>query len=300
MEYRDYYKILGVPRGAGADKIKSAYRKLAMQYHPDRNPGDKQAEERFKEINEAYQVLSDPQKRSRYDQLGEDYSKWQQNGAPGSYDWGRWSAGQGVQEVNLDDLFGSGAFSDFFRSIFGGAAVGQALRGRTARVAPPTQQPVTISLKEACTGTRRTLQTGSRRVDVTIPPGVRTGTRIRVPAAGLAGPGGSPSDLYLDLDVAVDPLFERDGDDLHTHVTIDVFKATLGGEVEVKTLSGKVVLTIPAGTQPEQIFRLAGRGMPMLKRPEASGDLYVHLKVQIPRQLNAKQRTLLEEAAKLL
>jgi curved DNA-binding protein len=299
MEYRDYYKILGVPRTASADKIKSAYRKLAMQYHPDRNPGDKQAEERFKEINEAYQVLSDPQKRSRFDQLGEDYSKWQQNGAPGSYDWGRWSAGPGVQEVNLDDLFGSGAFSDFFRSIFGGATVGQGLRGRTARAVPSTQQPVPISLKEACTGTRRMLQAGSRRVDVTIPPGVRTGTRIRLPAAGPAGPGGSPSDLYLILDVAEDSLFERDGDDLHTHVTIDVFKAMLGGEVEVKTLSGKVVLTIPAGTQSEQVFRLAGRGMPMLKRPQAAGDLYVHLKVQIPRQLNAKQKSLLSEAAKL-
>jgi curved DNA-binding protein len=295
MEYRDYYKILGVPRGASADKIKSAYRKLAMQYHPDRNPGDKQAEDRFKEINEAYQVLSDPQKRSRYDQLGEDYSKWQQNGASGSYDWGRWSAGPGVQEVNLDGLFGSGAFSDFFRSIFGGTTVGQALRGRTSRAAAPTQQPVSISLKEACTGTTRTLQAGSRRVDVTIPPGVRTGTKIRVPAAG----SGSLSDLYLVLDVAADPLFQREGDDLHTHVTIDVFKAMLGGEVEVKTLSGKVVLTIPAGTQPEQVFRLAGRGMPVLKRPQAAGDLYVHLKVQIPRQLTAKQKSLLAEAAKL-
>ena len=153
MEYRDYYQILGVPRAASADEIKSAYRKLAMQYHPDRNPGDKQAEDRFKEINEAYQVLSDPQKRSRYDQLGEDYSKWQQNGAPGNYDWGRWSTGPGVQQVDLDDLFGDGAFSDFFRSIFGGSYAGQALRGRTSRGAPSIQQPVSISLKEAFTGT---------------------------------------------------------------------------------------------------------------------------------------------------
>jgi curved DNA-binding protein len=299
MEYRDYYKILGVPRGTAADKIKSAYRKLAMQYHPDRNPGDKQAEDRFKEINEAYQVLSDPQKRSRYDQLGESYSQWQQKGAPGNYDWGQWSAGQGTQEVNLDELFGDGAFSDFFRSIFGGTAVGQSLRGRTSRGAPSIQQPVTISLKEACTGTARTLQTSSRRVDVKLPPGVRTGTKIRVPAAGPARPDGSPSDLYLVMDVAEDPLFERDGDDLHTHLTIDVFKAILGGEAEVKTLSGNVVLTIPAGTQPEQVFRVAGRGMPVLKRPQVIGDLYVHLKVQIPRQLNARQKSLLEEAARL-
>jgi len=299
MEYRDYYKILDVPRGTGADGIKKAYRKLAMRYHPDRNPGDKQAEDRFKEINEAYQVLSDPQKRTRYDQLGESYSHWQQDGAPGNFDWGRWSARPGVQEVNLDDLFGDGTFSDFFRSIFGGTTVGQALRGRTSRGAPSIQQPVTLSLKEAFAGTTRTLQTGSRRLDVKLPPGVRTGTKVRVPAAGPPRADGSPSDLYLVLDVAEDPHFERDGDDLHTHVTIDVFKAILGGEVEVKTLSGKVVLTIPAGTQPEQVFRVAGRGMSVLKRPQATGDLYVHLKVQIPRQLNAQQRSLLAEAAKL-
>jgi curved DNA-binding protein len=298
MDYRDYYKILGVERSASADEIKSAYRKLAMQFHPDRNPGDKQAEDRFKEINEAYQVLSDPQKRSRYDQLGESYSQWQQKGAPGNFDWGQWSGRPGAQEVNLDDLFGDGTFSDFFRSIFGGANVGQSMRGRTSRGSPSIQQPVTISLKEAFSGTTRTLQTGSRRVDVKIPPGVRSGNKIRARAAGPARADGSPSDLYLVLDVAEDPLFERDGDDLHTLATVDVFTAMLGGEVEVKTLSGKVVLTIPAGTQPEQVFRVAGRGMPVLKQDQANGDLYVHLKVQIPRQLNSRQKSLLAEAAK--
>jgi curved DNA-binding protein len=302
MEYRDYYKILGVPRGSSADEIKSAYRKLAMQFHPDRNPGDKQAEDRFKEINEAYQVLSDTQKRSRYDQLGEDYSKWQQNGASGNYDWGRWSAGQGgpnVQQVDLNDLFGDGAFSDFFRSIFGGTMPGQAMRGRGGRRAAAYQQAVSISLKEAFTGTTRTLQTENRRVDVKIPAGVRNGTKVRIPAAGPISQDGNPSDIYLVMDVADDPLFERDGDDLHTEASVDVFTAILGGEVEVKTLSGKVVLTIPAGTQPEQVFRVAGRGMPVMKHPETAGDLYVHLKVQIPRQLTSKQRSLLADAAKL-
>jgi curved DNA-binding protein len=302
MEYRDYYKILGVPRGSSADEIKSAYRKLAMQYHPDRNPGDKQAEDRFKEINEAYQVLSDPEKRTRYDQLGEDYSKWQQNGAPGNFDWGRWSSSQSgpsVQQVDLNDLFGDGAFSDFFRSIFGGAMPGQSMRGRGSRGASSIQQPVSISMKEAFAGTTRTLQTGNRRVDVKIPAGVRTGTKVRVPGAGPARQDGSASDIYLVMEVVDDPLFERDGDDLHTEATVDVFTAILGGEVEVKTLSGKVVLTIPAGTQPDQVFRVAGRGMPVVKRPQVAGDLYVHLKVQIPRQLTARQRSLLADAAKL-
>ena len=296
MEYRDYYKDLGVSRSASADEIKKVYRKLAMQHHPDRNPGDKQAEDRFKQINEAYQVLSDSKKRARYDQLGESYTQAQQNGQSDNFDWSRWTTGQGAQNVDLNDLFGGeGVFSDFFNSIFGGMNAGQAGRGRTSRRAPTIQRPVTISLKEALTSTTRTLQIGSRRVEVTIPVGTRTGTRIRVPAADASRSAGSQSDLYLVIDVNPDPLFERDGDDLHTYATIDVFKALLGGEVEVKTLSGKVILTIPAGTQPEQVFRLAGRGMPQLKRPEIKGDLYVCIKVQIPRQLSARQKSLLVE-----
>jgi len=296
MEYRDYYQDLGVERSASADDIKRAYRKLAMKYHPDRNPGDKAAEEHFKKINEAYQVLSDPQKRARYDQLGESYSNWQQTGAPGDFNWNDWTARSGGgTPVDLNDLFADGAFSDFFRSIFGGmgGAAGQSVRSRT-RPAPAMQQPVAISLREAYAGTTRQLQIGNRRVEVKIPAGARRGTKIRVPASEGSGTG----DLYLVLDVADDPVFEREGDDLHTQVTVDLFKATLGGEVEVKTLSGKVILTIPAGTQPEQVFRLSGRGMPRLKHAEVKGDLYVRLKVQIPRQLTPKQRSLLEEAAR--
>jgi curved DNA-binding protein len=298
MEYRDYYKILGVSRGASAGEIKSAYRKLAMQYHPDRNPGDKQAEDRFKEMNEAYQVLSDPQKRARYDQLGESYSQWQQNGAPDNFDWGRWTAQPGAQQVNMDDLFGEGVFSDFFSAIFGGMNVGQAVRSRTSHRIPSIQQQVSISLKEAFSGTTRTLQIGNRRVEVTLPAGARTGTKIRVPAAGPARADGNSSDIYLVLNVAGDPVFERDGNNLHTQVTIDIFKATLGGEAEVKTMAGKVLLTIPPGTQPDQVFRVAGRGMPQLKSPETKGDLYVRVKLQVPRQLNARQKSLLEEAAR--
>jgi len=294
MEYRDYYKDLGVERNASADEIKRAYRKLAMKYHPDRNPGNKGAEEEFKKINEAYQVLSDPQKRARYDQLGESYSNWQRTGAPGDFNWGDWTARTGGGgQVDINDLFGDGVFSDFFRSIFGGMGVGQATRTRT-RGTPAFQQPVSINLCEAYTGTARQLQIGNRRVEVKIPAGARTGTKIRVPAAGPDGSG----DIYLVLDVLEDPVFERDGNDLHTQVSVDVFKAMLGGEVEVKTLSGKVILTVPAGTQPEQVFRLAGRGMPQLRREEVKGDLYVRVKVQIPRQLTAKQKSLLEEAAR--
>ncbi len=297
MEYKDYYQTLGVARGATEKEIKNAYRKMAKQYHPDRNPGDKQAEERFKEINEAYQVLSDPQKRARYDQLGASYSQWKENGIPGNFNWDQWTAQPGGQEVNLDELFGEGAFSDFFRSIFGGMGAGQAVRGRTRREAPSLQQPVTISLKEAFSGTTRILQTGNRRVEVNIPAGARQGTKIRVPGAGPAGADGRPSDLYLILDVAGDPAFERNGNDLHTKITIDVFKAILGGDAEVKTLTGRLILTIPPGTQPAQVFRLAGRGMPFLKEPGMKGDLYVLVKVQIPKGLNARQKSLLDQAS---
>jgi curved DNA-binding protein len=302
MDYKDYYKILGVDRKASADEIRSAYRKLAMQYHPDRNPGDKKAEDKFKDCNEAYQVLSDEQKRARYDQLGSSYSDWQKRGAPGNFNWGDYAAQQGQQgtQVNLDELFGNGAFSDFFRSIFGGSGAGMPGMGNArsqARMAPQYQQTVPISLKEAFTGTTRQLQAGKQVKEISLPAGARTGTKIRVNGAGPLDSNGQPSDIYLLVEVAEDPAFERKGNDLHTQAKIDVFTALLGGETGVETLSGKVVLTIPPGTQPEQVFRLAGRGMPHLKNPQARGDLFVLIKVQVPRQLSEKQKKLLEEAS---
>ncbi len=302
MEYRDYYKTLGVPRDASAADIKNAYRKLAMQYHPDRNPGDKAAEEKFKEINEAYQVLSDPTKRERYDQVGDSYSQWQQNGAPGGgFDWSQYTSQQGGgRAVDLDDLFGEGGFSDFFSALFGGGMnAGQGTRSRTGsrRATTTYQQQVTISLPEAYAGTTRTLQIGERRVEVKIPAGARTGTRIRVPASATKGAQGPGGDIMLVIDVAEDPTFEREGDDLHTQVQIDMFKAVLGGETEVRTMTGNVKLKIPPGTQSDQVFRVSGRGMPLLKDSGSKGDLYIRVKVQIPRQLSDQQKKLLEEAA---
>jgi curved DNA-binding protein len=299
MEYKDYYKVLGVERSASGDEVRKAYRKLAMQFHPDRNPNDKGAEEKFKEINEAYQVLSDPQKRARYDQLGSAYSNWQQRGGtPGDFDWSQWSSGQPgsrrggrMDYDDLNDLFGQDIFSDFFRSIFGG--MGGAQTSTRSRSAPAYQQPVAISLQEAYTGTSRAIQSNERRVEIRIPAGVKTGSKVR--AAG-AGPEGL--DLYLIVEVTDDPRFEREGDDLRTAATVDVFTALLGGEADVETLNGKVKLKIPAGTQPEQVFRLAGRGMPHLKNTQMKGDLFVRVKVQIPKQLSPKQKSLLEEAAR--
>ncbi len=302
MDYKDYYKILGVERSASADDVRKAYRKLAMQYHPDRNPGNKQAEDKFKEINEAYQVLSDPQKRARYDQLGSAYSNWQQRGgSPNDFDWSRWASGQPggggtrVEYGDINDLFGQDIFSDFFRSIFGGGGMGGGARTSTrARQQPSYQQPVSITLDEAYRGTTRMLETDGRRLQVKIPAGVKTGSKVRV-----AGGGPEGTDLYLIVEIAPDQRFEREGDDLHGTATIDLFTAVLGGEAEVQTMEGSVTLKIPAGTQPDQVFRLAGRGMPHLRSTQNKGDLFVRVKVRIPKNLSAKQKSLLEEAARL-
>ena len=298
MDYKDYYKILGVERNASKDDIRKAYRKLAMQYHPDRNPNDKQAEERFKEINEAYQVLNDSKKRAHYDKFGNDYANWQGRGAPGDFNWDQYGGFPGGVRVEYDDLFGGdpGGFSDFFRTLFGrGAeAAGAGTRTRTRQQPQGYQQDLEITLDEAFQGTTRLLQTDGKQKQVRIPAGVRTGSKVRVAGAGPNG-----LDLYLIVNVKEDPRFERRGNDLHTAATVNVFTAILGGEADVETLSGKIKLNVPAGTQPEQVFRLAGRGMPSLKNKDEKGDLYVRLKVQIPKYLSEKQRELLDEASRL-
>ncbi len=289
MEYKDYYQSLGVSRSASADEIRSAYRKLAREYHPDRNPNNKQAEDKFKEVNEAYQVLSDTEKRARYDQLGSAYSSWQSRGAPGGFDWSQWTTGQpgGGGQVNFEELFGGrgGGFSDFFSAIFGGAPV------YGSRMPRKYEQQAIISLQEAYNGATRIIETNERRVTVRIPAGVKTGSKVR--AAG-AGPEGT--DVYLKISVEQDVNFERKDDDLYTNAKIDVFTALLGGEAEVQTLGGKIRMTIPPGTQPEQLIRLGGRGMPKVKTPDSKGDLYVRVKVQMPKNLSARQRELLEQA----
>lgn len=295
MEYKDYYKILGVDRKAGVDDIRKAYRKLAMQYHPDKNPGDKKAEEKFKEINEAYQVLSDETKRARYDQLGSAYSDFRTRGGhPGDFRWEDWMGGGG-SSVNMDDMFGgAGGFSDFFRAIFG-EAMRSSIRSQAAQQRQPAyQQEAQITFKEACEGTTRQLQSNGRKLQVRIPPGVKTGSKVRVAGAGPEG-----LDLYLIVKITDEDRFERDGYDLYTTSALSVFTLMLGGDTEVDTPAGKVKLNIPAGTQPDQVFRLAGRGMPHLKNPSQKGDLYVKLKVQIPKYLSSKQRELLEEAARI-
>jgi curved DNA-binding protein len=311
MEYKDYYKSLGVERKASDEEIKRAYRKLAMKFHPDRNPNDPKAEEKFKEINEAYQVLSDAEKRARYDQLGSSYDQWQQRGgAPGGFRWEDWYAtpgGGGASQTdygNLDDLFG-GSFSEFFGRIFGGMDYGQAPRQRTGAgatrgmPAPQYSQEVEISLTEAYTGTARRLDVNGNQKEVKIPAGARTGTKVRISSLVPYGSGDQKADLYLIIKVAEDPRFDRKGNDLHTDAAVNLYTAVLGGEVTIATLMGSVVLTIPPGTQPGQSIRLAGRGMPHLKNPEIHGDLFVHVKIKLPKNLTERQKELFQELSRL-
>jgi curved DNA-binding protein len=312
MEYKDYYKILGVDRSATEKEITKAYRKLARKYHPDVNPGSKEAEERFKEINEAHEALSDAEKREKYDQLGANWRQWQNMGGdPRGFDWGQWYAQPGggrvhVQYGDLGDLFGGaggGGFSDFFEAIFGG--LGQRGTGSGGARAQPRaargqdyEQEVEITLEEAFAGTTRVLQKDGRRLEVKIPPGVETGSKVRMRGEGGEGLGaGGKGDLYLRVKVLPHRTFERQGDDLYCEAPVELYTAVLGGEARVPTLKGGAVLKIPAETQSGKSFRLKGQGMPYLSDPEQRGDLYATVKVRVPQNLTEGERELFQQLA---
>ena len=318
MEYKDYYKILGVERNASEKDIKRAYRKLARQFHPDVNPDDKRAEERFKEINEAHEVLGDPEKRTRYDQLGSSWQQWQHMGRdPGQFDWSRWTAGapggtRSEWSGDLGDLFGGGgadAFSDFFRAIFGGVG-GAGRAGGEDFFRRTTSQRVTrgqdleaeveITLEEALHGAARVLERDGQRIQVKIPPGARDGSRVRYASKGTPGQGNRPAgDLYLNVKVKPHPIFKREDDNLRCNVDVDLYTAVLGGEVHVPTLNGDVALKIPAGTNSGKTFRLRGKGMPSARKPKQYGDLLATVQVQVPQKLSARERELFQELARL-
>ena len=314
MEYKDYYKILGVKRDATSDEIRQAYRKLARKYHPDVNPNNKEAEERFKEINEAHEVLTDPEKRRKYDQLGANWQNYQQMGGdPNAFDWSQWAAGAPgggrqrvyTEYVDFDDLFGGGGgggFSDFFQTIFGGGGAGTRTR-RTAGFAldgRDFEQPVQITLEEAYYGTTRVIQTGERRLEVKIPAGVQTGSRVRVAGEGEPGRnGGRPGDLYLVIEVLEHPIYKREGNDLHMRQEVDLYTMILGGETTVQSLKGRLSLRIPPETKSGRVFRLKGQGMPSLRNPNEFGDLYVEVIPALPEKLSAKEKEMFRQLAEL-
>jgi curved DNA-binding protein len=322
MEFKDYYATLGVAKGASEKEIKQAYRKLARKFHPDVNPGDKAAEARFKDINEAYEVLGDSAKRSKYDELGANWRQYEQaQRAGGANPFAGWSPHTGggapgggfrtMTQEEMEDLFGdSNPFSDFFTTFFGGSGGASAgtrggRSGRTrARGGRDVEHELDLTLDEAYHGTTKRLALShgdrARTVDVRIPAGVGEGSRVRVPGEGEPGAGGGPAgDLYLRLRLAPHATFERRGQDLHTNVPVPVPTVVLGGEVEVPTMAGKTVrLKIPPFTQNGQVFRLKTYGMPA-RGSHAQGDLYAKVEAQIPTALTAEEREHYDALAKL-
>ena len=302
VEYKDYYKILGVAKGATEKEIKAAYRKLARKHHPDMNQGNPKAEARFKEIGEAYEVLSDPEKRKRYDALGANWNSFR-NAPPGA---GAWPGG-GEVRVDFGDLGGGGGgFSDFFRTFFGGAGASGFEPGSMedlfgGRV--NAEQEVVLTLEEVLHGATRTVQVGSagskRRVEVRIPAGVREGSLVRVAAEGAGASGRRQGDVYLRVRIAPHSTFESKGDDLQTSLRVPLTTAVLGGEAQVPTLEGPVGIKIPPGTGLGQTFRLRGKGLPRLDSDGGRGDILATISVELPKRLSPRERELFEELRRL-
>lgn len=303
MEVKDYYQALGVARNADEKEIKKAFRKLAREYHPDMNPGNPEAERRFKEISEANEVLSDPDKRRKYDQFGAQWEQYEKAGVnPNDFARG-FGGGAGSRNISPEEferMFGgfgraggggNGGFSDFFETLFSNQAGGRGGQGTpfggfNQRQPRPrqTEAEAEISLEEAFHGTSRMLQLpDGQRIEVSIPAGIQSGTRIRA------------GDVVLRVKVQPHGRFRKEKADLYVTVPVDLYTALLGGEVEIPTLERPVVLTIPSGTQSGKRFRLRGMGMPGMKKSDARGDLYAEVSVALPTSLSSKERQLVEE-----
>jgi len=324
MAGKDYYKILGVSRNASEKEIKQAYRRLARKHHPDLNPGDKSAEAKFKEINAAYEVLSNPEKRKKYDQFGEQWEYAEQFAKSGGQERVRWDFGKGGTTFEHGDPSG---FGDIFSSLFGDSGIGSRMRG--PRRGQDIESTIEVSLEEAYHGSKRVVQlqieepctacggtgrVGNRvcticngaggkvnpkRLEVKIPAGVRDGSRIRIAGEGVSGrAGGKKGDLYLVAKVLPHKLFERKGDDLYTEVSVPLATVMLGGEVRLPTLKGNLSLKIPPETQNGRVFRMAGKGMPQLGNSKY-GNMFAKVKVVLPTNLTGEEKKLFERLRSL-
>lgn len=305
MDFKDYYEILGVAPNADKKVIQQTFRQLARKHHPDVNPGNKEAEEKFKTYNEAYQVLSDAKQRKKYDELRAQYQQWQQaGGKKQDFDWQNWSAERGkgarVQTANaedLEDLFGSDSpYSDFFASLFG--------RGQS-RGTPPgprrgrdVEYEIDLTLEDAFHGAERLLDIDGHRIKAGIPPGVHTGSRVRLAGQAEPGQNGGPAgDLYLIIQVLPHASFEREGDNLHMEIPVDIFTAIAGGEVRISSLERPLTLTIPSRTNANRTFRIRGKGMPHLRDTKKRGDLFARVRLVLPDQLTELEVNRIRELA---
>jgi len=311
MEYKDYYKTLGVEKDATQEEIKKAYRRLAMKYHPDRNPGDKSSEDKFKVITEANEVLSDPEKRKKYDQLGSNWKQYQNAGANGMNDifsqfGGGGSGGSYHYEGDLGDLFGNiGGFSDFFESFFGNRTKQRQSSspfGRTqAAKGTDYETNLNLTLEEAFNGAQKQFNVNGKTIKLKIEPGTHDGKKLRLRNMGAPGKhGGESGNLFLNIHILEHPFFEVKGDDLFYNLDVDLYTAILGGNAQIHTLDNrKINIEIPKETDNGKLLKLKKMGLPRSGNINDKGDLYVRILVQIPKKLSKEEKKLFDKLAEL-
>lgn len=312
MEYKDYYKILGVTKEATQEDIKKSYRKLALKYHPDKNSGNKDAEEKFKEVGEAYEVLKDPEKRKKYDRLGVNWKEYEHTGAGGGSDFASWAQRQNRSKGTRAERpsggqshtdFESGDFSDFFNAFFGGGFSGgraYAGTGDIPQKGEDYQAGLTITLADAFHGTEALLSIGDEKIRAAIPPGVRDGQILRIRGKGGKGSGGRESGhLYMKVSLRQDTAYVRKGDDLYTDIPVPLYTAILGGKITVTSLRSSVQVSVPGGSRNGKVLRLKGLGMPVFGKKNEYGDLYARIVIDIPEHLTPEELSLFRQLAKI-
>lgn len=295
MEFKDYYKILGVSKNASQDDIKQTFRKLAVKYHPDKTKGDKTSEAKFKEISEAYEVIGDAEKRKKYDEVGENWRYYQQHGGSSGFDWSKFAQGGRTYHYRggVDDIFGSSGFSDFFETLFGQSFKSGA-HGKTAFAKQDYQADINVTLEEAYNGTTKVFEFNGKTIKLKIKPGITNGQVLK-----LAGKGFHSGDLLLRVNVFKDLLFERKGDDLYADLPVNLYTAILGGKIEFNTFKGKVKIDIQKGTSNGKLLKLTKMGMPVYGKSSDFGELYLTVSVNIPQNLTDKELKLFKELQSL-
>jgi curved DNA-binding protein len=296
MDYKDYYKILGVAKTATAEDIKKSYRKLAVKYHPDKNPNNTAAEEKFKEINEANEVLGDTEKRKKYDDLGEDWKYQQTAGQQGNNGYRQGNRNTGSYQYAAGEQFNESNFSDFFENIFGGRYGGSSQGKSSALKGQDYNAQVQITMEEAYSGTTRLLDLEQQKLQLKIKPGIKDGQVLRLKGKGRTGiNGGQNGDLNITIHVAEHPYYKRKEDDLYRDINVDLYTAILGGQSLVKTLRNQIKVNISKETDNGKVIRLKGMGMPKYDKESEYGDLYAKINVTMPKNLSPKEMDLFNE-----